>query len=204
MSFYKFGAAVMKVITAMLYKTKYEGFENLTGEKGFILACNHVTAYDPVFLALAALKADKQLFYMAKEELFKIPVAGLVIRGLGAFPVKRGKGDTSAIDKAAEIVQGGKVLGIFPEGTRSKTGEPMKAKSGVALIASKTNADIVPAAVIIENRKLRFRSRVTVRIGEKIPYSELNLNGDEISPSSLKNASKLVMEKITDLWQAGV
>lgn len=204
MSFYKFGVAVMKVITAILYKTKYEGIENLENTQGCILACNHVTAYDPVFLGIAAMKAEKQLFYMAKEELFKIPVAGLVIRGLGAFPVKRGKGDTSAIDKATEIVQGGKVLGIFPEGTRSKTGEPMKAKSGVALIASKTGADIVPAAVIIENRRLRFRSRVTVRIGEKIPYSSLNLNGDEISPSSLKNASKLVMEKITELWQAGV
>lgn len=193
---------MMRAVTALLFRVRVEGVENLKREGGFIIASNHVSAYDPLFLSLSAYKEKKRINYMAKEELIKIPLIGRLLLRLGAFPVRRGKGDRGALDMAAGIVEQGKVLGIFPEGTRSKTGKLLPAKSGVAVISARTHCDVVPASIYIEGFKLRWMAKVTVRYGKPIPYSELGLS-EEFTTPELKNASAMIMQRITELYDQG-
>lgn len=194
MSLYPLGVVLMTGVTRLLYKTKITGGEKLKHEGGFILASNHVSDYDPIFLSLGAYKAKRKVNYMAKAELLKIPLVGLLLKALGAFPVKRGKSDRGAIEKAISLVEEGKILGIFPEGTRSKTGELLPYKSGAAVVAARTHCDVVPVSIQAEGGKLRFRSRVIVRFGELIPYSELKLSED-FTTQELRNAAAYIREK---------
>lgn len=193
MNLYRLGRAVTHLYVLILFKMRYEGLENIPKKQGFILASNHITAYDPLFVAH---KIPQQLHFMAKTELFRNPVIGWILRRVNAFPVDRGKGDGKAIDEAKIRIDSGGVLGIFVEGTRSRDGKPQRARSGVALIAGSTGADILPCAVVY-SKKLKFRSVVTVRYGTLIKSDSLGI--DLESPSTLRLAAKSVMDEIVGL-----
>lgn len=193
MSFYRFAKAVMRFVVWLWFRLKVEGLENLPQEGGFILCSNHRTYFDPVFLGV---RIRQQLYFMAKSELFHYPVLGPIIRHLGAFPVERGSGDTAPIDNAVRILEEGHVFALFPEGTRSKDGIPLRPKSGAALIAYMAKADIIPVGISLQ-RGLGFRSRVTVRFGKKIPYSQLPFT--QGGPRELREASKQIMGEIVSL-----
>ncbi|MFA9381977.1 MAG: lysophospholipid acyltransferase family protein, partial [Acetanaerobacterium sp.] len=149
-----------------------------------------------------AYRVKKKINYMAKEELINIPLIGRILRRLGAFPVRRGKGDRGALDMAASIVNEGKIVGIFPEGTRSATGKPLPAKSGVAVVSARTHCDVVPASIYIEGSALRWRTRVTVRFGKAIPFENLGLS-EELAHTQLKAASAMIMQHVTELLELG-
>lgn len=202
MSLYPLGIALMRVITALMFRTQVEGTENLRRDDGFIIASNHVSSFDPVFLSLSAYREKKRINYMAKEELIKIPLIGWILRKLGAFPVRRGKGDRGALDTAVEIVKGGKILGIFPEGTRSKTGKLLPAKSGVAVICARAHCDVIPASIFIEGTKLRWRTKVTIRFGRPIAHSQLDFS-EEFTTIELRNASAKIMQRVAALYENG-
>lgn len=171
--FYKFARALAGFILRIWFKVECTGEENHPATGGYIVCCNHRSLLDPVFLAI---KTKPQIHYMAKEELFKNKLLGFLFRHVGAFPVERGKGDMSAIDKSIAIVQSGKVLGLFPEGTRSKTDALLRFKSGVAVVAAKSGGDVLPAAIWYSGK--HFRARVIVRFGKPIPKSELYFEQD--------------------------
>ena len=128
-----------------LLGAEHYGEENLPPEGGVIVAANHMSNWDPPFLA-SFLK--RPVGYMAKQELFEIPVFGTVIRWLFAFPVRRGAADRSAVKAAVKELRAGRCVGIFPEGTRSKDGEIHRFGAGVALLAAMSGAPVVPAAII--------------------------------------------------------
>lgn len=193
MGFYQFAKGLVHVLLWPFYKVEGEYRAELPQEKGYILACNHVSDIDPVMLGIAF---KKQLHFMAKEELFKVPGFRGIIRALGAFPVARGKGDQAAIENAVKIVEAGDVLGIFPEGTRYKDGKLHRLKSGAVVIASKTGADLLPACVIYGKRHF-LRRHVKVIFGEPIENSALNLTGQ--NKSELRAANKLLAEGIAGL-----
>ena len=184
--FYQIGRVVMRFLTHILYHVEVRGKEKLPLDRGYIVCSNHRSNYDPVFLGI---------HFMAKEELFHNPIVRVVIRALGAFPVKRGKGDTSAIDHAEQLIRNGRVLAMFPEGTRSKDGKPLRPKSGAAVVASQTKADVIPAAIYFQG-KLHFRSRVIVSFGDIISNEQLHITGK--SPREIKEASNLIMQKIIE------
>ena len=117
---------------------------------------------------------------MAKKELFKIPLLAQLIKLLGAFPVDRGGNDVSAIKNAIALVNEKKSMGIFPQGHRYVGVDPRetKTKNGVALIATKTGADILPCYIWRKKNKFKLFSRTYVIIGEKIPFESLNYNPD--------------------------
>lgn len=193
MNLYPFGKAVTYWLVRILFRMRYEGLENIPADRGYILACNHRSNFDPIFIAH---KVPQQLFYMAKAELFRFPPFGWILRSVGAFPVARGKGDTGALDGAEEIIRGGGVLGVFPEGHRSKDGIPLRPRSGVALIAAKTGAAVLPCAVCF-GRRLRLRTTVTIRYGRLIPAEDLAV--DAGSPASIRARAKVVMDRILAL-----
>ncbi len=178
------------------YKVDFQGVENLNIAGGFIIAPNHVSEFDPLFIAFAS----KRLFhYMAKCDLFENPILNKAMTGFNAFPIARGKGDMQAIRYGIELVRRGEVLCIFPEGTRSPDGNPQEAKSGVGYIARYTGADVVPVGIYMENKD-KVGSRVVVKFGTPIKNSDLGFT-DGGKTSENKRAARMIMEKITELWE---
>lgn len=201
MSFYHFGRAVVKFVLCFRYHISVINSEILpTGKgKGFIVASNHTTYGDPLFIGIGY---KGKVCFMAKEELFHNPILGFLIKHFGAFPVSRGKGDQGAITSAVSIVKSGGVLGIFPEGTRSKDGTLGRAKSGTVLVAAKTGGDIYPVGIYYGKKRF-IRQQLTVTYGEPIKNKSLGLHGEEIGKTELKEASALVMEAIAKAIEVG-
>lgn len=181
-------------IYKLFYNFHIEGAENIPQDRALVMASNHRSYADPVILTMPM---KKKVTYMAKEELFKNKLFGWFITKLGAFPVKRGAGDMQVIDDAVNILNSGRHLVIFPEGTRSKDGKVGKGKSGVALIAAKSGADVLPCGIVFEGEKLHFRSKLTLRFGKVIPASEITVTDG--SPKELKAVKQRIMGAITEL-----
>ncbi len=162
---------LVRIALHIWYNLKFEGRKHIRKDQKYIFVSNHRSYLDPV---LVALSGYGRFGFMAKKELFEgsRAFAGL-IRWLGAFPVERGSGDFSVIETSADCIRNGKNLLIFPEGTRSKDGRVGKGKSGVALVAARVRADIIPIGINFEGEKLHFRSKIVVRIGEPIPAESL-------------------------------
>lgn len=136
-------------IFTVFFRWKISGTENIPIQGAAIIASNHISNWDPPVIGTAL---PRRLRFMAKEELFSIPIFDKIISSLGAFPVKRGSADRTAIKTAISILENGEILGLFPEGTRSKNGQLGKPEPGIALIAVKTGAPIIPAAIIGTNK----------------------------------------------------
>lgn len=198
MSFYKFAFVVCNVFVRIAFKFRAEGVENLPNDGGYIICSNHRSYLDPVLLGV---KIKRRLTFMAKEELFRVKILGPLIKKLGAFPIARGKGDTEAVEFAIDTVKSGKALMLFPEGTRSKDGKLLKLKSGVVVIASRSQGLIVPSAIVFKG-KLRFRRKVVVRYGKPISCEELGL--DKLDRQNLKKAREILTEKISELLEAEI
>jgi len=194
--FYNFARAVLTPIICFLFNVKYVGQENLRDSGGYILCSNHRSLWDPLLIAFGV--KTRKLNFMAKKELFKFKPFAAIIRSLGAFPVSRGSGDVGAIKNAVDVVNNGNILLIFPEGTRSKTGHPLRAKAGAVYIANEAKADIIPVAICFDTKKMRIGSKVTVCYGEKIPYENIIVNEDNKSADAREGA-QFVMHKIIDL-----
>lgn len=198
----RFAKVFIKAVTPILHilhRVKFYGKENLPSGGGFIIASNHIQLLDPFYIAMGS---GKPLHFMAKSEIFKNPLFGAFFRALNAFPVKRGFFDEESMDFAAQIVKDGDVLGIFPEGGIFPPDKRLgRARPGIAHIAHESKCDIVPVS-IYKADSAGFFSRMTIRFGEPIPYSELNL-GEIPSMNDYRNASELVMQKIRELWGKG-
>ena len=110
----------------LFFKLEYRGTENIPEKGPYILASNHRSNLDPILLSH---KVRQRLCYMGKMELFQNPILGWALTTIGTFPVDRGSGDNSAIQQAEEVLRRGEILGIFPEGHRSKDGTPQRPKS---------------------------------------------------------------------------
>lgn len=163
----------------------------------FVIAPNHISAIDPVFVVIARFWG-KKLVIMGKGEIFKVnPILSWMFRAVGVVGIERGKGDTSAIDGIIDTVKTeGRGLLIFPEGTRSKTGEPGKLKSGAFVVASAAGADMIPCRIIYRHGKMRVFSRVRICFGEAIPAEKLYL-GEVKSAAKLRESKGLLL----DAWQ---
>lgn len=193
--FYAFIRAAATLVLKLIYDIRFEGVENVPKDGGNIFASNHRSYGDPVFIAL---KTRVPISYMAKEELFKQNIFfTLLIKTFGAFPVKRGSGDTGVIDTAVGKLEKGRNLVIFPEGTRSKDGKVGRGKTGVALIGAVAQTKIVPVGINFEGEKLAFRKKVLVRYGKPVDVRELGI--EDTSSKSLKVLKNKIMEEITKL-----
>lgn len=196
--FFKCLYGFVKGIYYGFYHVKAEGKENLPKEPGFIIASNHRTFADPPLIAATSMCA--KFSFIAKEELFHNKFFGWLIRKLGAFPVVRGSGDMKVISDSVERLREGRNLVIFPEGTRSKDGKLGRGKTGVALIAAKSGAMVVPAAVVFEGKKLHFRKKVIVRYGKPIPPTDIEI-GDNFDTRQLKGVKQKIMGDIQALLE---
>ena len=164
MSLYNVIKTTLRPTTRLLFDAKVEGTENVPPEGGLVVAANHRSYLDPPLLGTWF---PRTIHYMAKQELFKIPVLGWIIDHVHAFPVDREKADLAAVRRALKILNAGGVVGIFPEGTRNLTGD-VQAKGGAVLLAATAKVPLVPVALVRTQFGMRrFRgSHVRVRIGK--------------------------------------
>jgi len=178
-----------------LLRIEVEGIENIPLGKGCILASNHRSNLDPLVLNTIS---PRPILFMAKHELFKVPLLRWIIKKAGAIPIRRNSRDIAALKKAIELVKMGQCIGIFPEGSRAKPGRFGKAQSGVGLLVSKTEAEVIPARiegtdiVLPVGSKLPKigKSPITVKIGKPLDIDR-SMNYTEIS--------EFIMEKIKQL-----
>lgn len=192
---YWLGKRLLFPFYRLVYRIRVVGRENLPASGPALLCSNHIAAKDPVLLGVVL---RRQVFYMAKEELFRNPFIGAVLRALGAFPVARGTGGADALKNAADLLGENAVVGVFIEGTRSKTGELGRPKTGAALLAYQTHAPVVPVCITgAAGGIVRPFRRTVIRFGPPIPDQALDLRDD--SSLRLRRASRAIMAGIAAL-----
>ncbi|MFD2371795.1 lysophospholipid acyltransferase family protein [Brevibacillus sp. GCM10020057] len=191
MSYYRTFRSFFRIIFSLVFRWQVIGREHIPKEGPVILCANHISLWDPPLLGSGI---ERMVNFMAKEELFRIPVLSFLITKFGAFPVKRGAGDRAAIRTTLKLLEDGKVLGIFPEGTRSKTGELGEGMPGTAMFALKSQATVIPVAIIGPYRLFR---PIKIVYGEPIDLTQLR----EAKPSAdtLKQTTDLIMQRIREL-----
>ena len=151
----------------LLFRLRIIGEENIPRNGGLILAANHVSYWD---IPLMACGIDRQVDFMGKEGLFRVPVIGTVFKEMGGFPVRRGEGDRKSIQEAVRRLREGRTVGIFPEGTRSTSGRLQEGKPGVGMLVALSGVPVVP--VLIEGTWKWWRfGQVTVRYGRPMDFS---------------------------------
>lgn len=187
MSLYNIFRGILTVFIKICFRIEYLGTSNLPSDNGYIFCSNHIGMTDPLLLAC---NRKIEFHFIAKEELIKIPVLGWILKRVNVIPIKRGSGDIGAMKKGIEVLNEKKSLVIFPEGTRSKTGEMGEAKNGMALLVKKTGCGVVPCAIV---GKPNFFKKSKVVYGEPIPagFFEGEKNLDVIT--------KYIVDKIKEL-----
>jgi len=175
-----------------IWRLKVAGLEHIPRQGAAIVACNHVSNVDPPLVGFCAFPV-RSLRYLAKAELFRVPLLGWFLREAGAIVVHRRRADVAAVRAALEVLSRGRCLLIFPEGTRSKDGRPGRPKTGVGFLAGKSGAPVVPARVVNTDRFLSLR-RLEVRFGEPLRFS-----GNPADRSQCQAFAHLVMERIFSL-----
>ncbi|QRG69888.1 lysophospholipid acyltransferase family protein [Brevibacillus choshinensis] len=191
MSYYRTFRGFFRIIFSLVYRWQVIGREHIPKEGPVILCANHISLWDPPLLGSGI---ERMVHFMAKEELFRIPVIGFLITKFGAFPVKRGAGDRAAIRTTLKVLEEGKILGIFPEGTRSKTGEVGEGMPGVAMFALKSQAQVIPVAIIGPYRMFR-----PIKIVYGKPIDLTALREAKSSGDTLKETTNLIMTHIKAL-----
>ena len=151
---YYLGKNLFKLMFVLVYRCKSSGQENIPEDSGAIIAPNHMSFFDP---PLTGCFMKKDLYFMAKQELFSVPVLGFLIKRTNAFPVKRGKQDLNAFRNAFSLLRSKKALLMFPEGTRSKTGIMGKARAGVGMVSCTCQVPIVPVKIVNTNNMKKFK-----------------------------------------------
>jgi 1-acyl-sn-glycerol-3-phosphate acyltransferase len=130
------------------FRLSHEHLERIPRNGPAIVACNHISYLDPLTNGEAVVRAGRRPRFLAKEDLFRIPVVGRALRGAGQIPVSRGTRDRSSLDRAADALERGEVIVVYPEGTVTKRedGLPMEGKTGLVRLALRTGVPITPMA----------------------------------------------------------
>ncbi len=197
--FYRVIYALFRWIFGIFFNYKVINPEKERDIGGFLVAANHVSATDAIALCYAFRK--NQINLMAKKELFKVPILGPLVKLLGAFPVDRGSNDVGAIKSAVKLLEEGKCFGIFPQGHRYPGEDPRKTKTknGMALIATRAEADIVPVYVWRKGNDFKLFRRTYIIIGDVIEFDSLGFDHEE--SGEYARITDIVFDKICTLGE---
>lgn len=179
-----------------LFRVETEGMENIPKEGGVLLCPNHLSNWDPIIIGAVS---KRQIRFMAKSSLFKIPLLNSLIKALGAFPVHRGSADPSALKKAIGYLKDGDAVGLFPQGTRMMGKEPdmTGVKSGVGMISFRAKADVVPVYIKTKDYRIKLFRKVYLKFGKVIPYEELGF--DKGNQEEYTAAAEKIFTKVLEL-----
>jgi len=196
---YYSGWSLTRLVSKIVFRIKVSGREHFPKSGGFILATNHRSYFDPL---LVGSWAPRQVYFLAKQELFKNKFFGRIITATNALPVRRGTIDRNALKLCLDAIDGGDGLTIFPEGTRAKGADFLEPKPGVAMIATQAKVPIVPGYVHGSNRlKDCFwgRDRLRIRFGK--PILPEDIESSAVDKEGYIKLTQLVMERIEELKQ---
>ncbi len=174
----------------LFFKPKIYGRKNFKTQGRIIFMCNHKSFFDPVLLDIVQ---SRKIIFMAKSELFKNKFIAYFLKKLGAFEVRRGEGDLGAIKYAMQVLHREKVLGIFPEGTRSR--EITRLEPGTVMLAFKTNSKILP---IFIGGKYGLFSRTKIAVGEQVDLAEIT-GKKRITPQETVECLNILTSKLIKL-----
>lgn len=191
MLFYKVAKGSVRFLLSLVYRVKIEGKEHIPKKGKSIVSSNHFSVMDPVLIAAFL---PRKINYMAKEELFSNKFFALILNKLGVFSVKRGGADIGAIKTALRTLNRGEIFGIFPEGTRSKSGEILEAKPGLAMIAIRAQSPIIPVAIIGNYKPF---NKIKIIIGKPINLS--SYYGKKFSTKEYQKLSQNILDTIRKL-----
>jgi len=176
---YRVAHAIVGLTIKPIFRLRAEGQQHIPKDGPVLIASNHLSVLDPIVIAYGV---PRPVAYVAKAELFRLPVLSFILPRLFAIPLERGAGDLSAVKAAIRALKQGLAFGIFPEGTRSRDGKLQPFKTGAAAIAIRTGAKVVPAAVIgtdkawpVGKGPKPFRP-ITVRYGPPLDFSDQKLD----------------------------
>ncbi len=187
---YQFAKLLLKPYFSLFYRIKVEGMENIPESGAYIVCANHYSAVDPFMIGVML---PHRIAFMAKAELFKNRILRFLLTNVGAFPIKRGEADIRSIKTSLKILSEGKVLSLFPEGTRNRSDE-VRAEPGIAMLSIKAKVPVLPVAVISD---YRFLHQSVIKIGKPInltPYYEQRLHNEDytrVSVDIMKNIWEL-------------
>jgi 1-acyl-sn-glycerol-3-phosphate acyltransferase len=192
---YNIAIFICKNFLRLFYRVEIEGDNSLGEVGGCIVYANHTSYLDPIVMG-SFIK--RPIRYMAKKELFDKKLLGFIITKLGTFPVRRGEADINAIKTSLRLLKKGEILGLYPEGTRNKSGAPMDAEPGLSMIAIKAKVPVVPVA-IVSNYKIF--SPIRMRIGRPIYLDEFYAKkpGMEEHREISNNLMKMVMAMLEEV-----
>ena len=182
----------MRAVALAIYAMAIDGRERIPRDGGFIVVANHISWKDPAALEFTFAIA---LRFMAKIEAFDMFFLGGIMRGIGCFPVRRGEGDRRALMTCLQVLRVGNPLAFFPEGTRSRDRALHRARPGVAFLARKSGAPILPVGLTGTPDAKPFRSKIHVRVGEPFGLGELGLAPD----ASEQEAADAIMRRVAAL-----
>jgi 1-acyl-sn-glycerol-3-phosphate acyltransferase len=184
--------SLLRLLYGVLFRLEATGVENIPKTGPVVLCANHISVLDP---PTVGVPVPRKVHYMAKAELFNIPLFGRFIHALGAFPVKRGGVSKDAIRTAIALLQNGGVMGIFPEGTRNSA--DAMGKKGAAMIALRSGAAVIPVAIIGRYRLFR---KVRIRYGQPI---DLTAFMNDSSSDVLERLTETIMANIREMVRQG-
>lgn len=201
--------AIVKPLLLLLTNRRWSGGEHLPATGGCLLVANHVSHVDPLTFAHFVYDHGRLPRYLAKSEVFDVPVVGAIVRSAGQIPVYRMTSNASHSYRAAvEAVQSGECVVVYPEGTITRDPDlwPMTGKTGAARIALSTGVPVVPVAQWGANHllapyakkpKLWPRTTIHVRAGEPVPLDDLR--EQPLTPAVLREATDRILDAVTEL-----
>ncbi|NLK88132.1 MAG: 1-acyl-sn-glycerol-3-phosphate acyltransferase [Clostridiaceae bacterium] len=188
---------ITSIVFKLLFRVDVINPEKVPQEGPALLCANHNTLLDMFFLGF---RLKRWIHWMAKEELFRNPVAAYVLKKLGAFSVKRGTGDVSSIKSAYKLLEENKLVGIFPHGTRIDPSniETVRVKPGAVMIAVNAGVPIIPATVC---GSYKLFSRMKVIFGDPF-YIENKDKDKKLSKQEMSELSKDIIRRVYSLSEA--
>lgn len=189
MNLYPLGKALVSTLLYPLYRVKVVGKENFPKQGGVLLCTNHIDNLDP---PVVGMTCPRPVHFMAKEELFEAPILKSILPKVNAFPIKRGMSDRQALRKALSILKTGKVVGLFPEGTRSKDGVLQEGLAGAGFFALRGEAVVMPCAIIGPYKPFK---RLKVVYGKPIDmttYREERVSAEEVTAIIMGEIQNLI------------
>ena len=197
----RFYAAAKKIIGPVLKFTMRIKVRNpeaeYKGEGGLVVCANHTHMFDCIVLGVAYM--TRQLRFLAKAELFRIPLLRGLMSSLGAYGVDRGGADVGAVKKTISILSDGATVAIFPQGTRHPGREisDTKFKSGAAMTAYHAHVPVQPVLIKVKDRRYRFLRKKTVIFGEPLSWEQLGFREGE--HPDYARATEIIRERILEL-----
>lgn len=194
MGFYNFIFTLLRFLSKILYRVEITGQENIPDNKNVIIVANHKSFLDPIFMMIAV--RNRRIIPVAKKELFDVPVLKHILKKLEVIPIDRANPGLTTIREILKQIKNGRILGIFPEGTRSTMDKFLPAKPGVGLFATKTKSEIIPISIIT---KYRVFSKVKIIIGKPIDMTKYYEK--KISKEEYAEMAQLMMNVVEDNYE---